>query len=541
MDKQRVVITRKVPEPLMSMLDTHFEVALHDSTDRLPPEKLKEFVRGAHAIISIADDKMTGEICDAAGPQLKIIANYAVGYDNVDLGAAIARDIWVTHTPGVENSAVCELTFGLIIALMRGIILGDAQVRAGKFKHWDAFRLVGPELHRATLGIIGLGQIGSTVAERAKGFDMRVVYFDVLRKHKLEEAIGVEYVALEEVFRQADVVTLHVPLTPDTHHLVSQAHLALMKPAAYLLNLCRGPVVDEAALVDALKKHQIAGAGLDVYEHEPRLTPGLAELDNVVLTPHLGSSSAPAREAMGRLVAESVMAALSGHTPRADPAMEAGGRTLEREGNGISPLELQAQAGPRTIRVQGPIDRGRGSIKQHLLDTCMVVEVFDRAEKRDGGARRKVQRWGAVRRQGQSARLGERARPKESRDAGATGSVGLQHVNRPGFQHVAEVPEVIAIFARRDIHSGRSAITDQPESFKVVRRDRLLEPNHPTLPEGAGLGERLLATIGAIRVHVQGRVWPDCLARCLHSAKVGLWVGADLHFYSADPLLYPAA
>jgi len=310
MNKQRVVITRKVPDPLMPLLRKQFTVAHHDSTDPLSPEKLREFVRGAHAIVSIADDKMTGEVCDAAGPQLKIIANYAVGYDNVDLGAAIQRNIWVTHTPGVENSAV-----GLIIALMRGIVAGDALVRGGKFKHWDAYTLVGPELNRATLGIIGLGQIGSTVAERAKGFDMRVLYFDVVRKNKLEEAIGVEYIAREDIFKQADVITLHVPLTPATHHMVAREHLALMKPSAFLLNLCRGPVVDETALVAALKSRKIAGAGLDVYEHEPRLTPGLAELDNVVLTPHLGSSSAPAREAMGRLVAESVIAALSGHTP----------------------------------------------------------------------------------------------------------------------------------------------------------------------------------------------------------------------------------
>ena len=315
MAKQRVVITRKVPEPLASLLQPDFDVVIHDSTDPLPPDKLKEFVRGAHAIVSIADDKMTGEVCDAAGPQLKIIANYAVGYDNVDLSAAIARDIWVTHTPGVENSAVCELTFGLALALMRGVVLGDSLVRNGKFDHWDAFRLVGPQLDRSTLGIIGLGQIGSTVAERAKAFGMRVIYFDVLRKHKLEDAIGAEYVPLEDVFSQADLVTLHVPLTPETHHLVSKKQLDLMKPTAYLLNLCRGPVVDEAALVRALQQRRIAGAGLDVYEHEPHLTPGLAKLDNVVLTPHLGSSTEAAREAMGRLVAESVRAALAGKTP----------------------------------------------------------------------------------------------------------------------------------------------------------------------------------------------------------------------------------
>ncbi|HEV7128174.1 MAG TPA: D-glycerate dehydrogenase [Ktedonobacterales bacterium] len=315
MARQTVVITRQVPEPLMSLLHKQFDVHMHESTDPLGPNKLRDFVHGAHAIVSIADDKMTGEVCDAAGPQLKVIANYAVGYDNVDLGAAIARKIWVTHTPGVENSAVCELTFGLALALMRGIIAGNSLVRTGKFKHWNAFTLVGPELDRSTLGIIGLGQIGSAVAERARGFKMRVVYFDVLRKHKLEDALGVEYVTRDEVFAQADVLTLHVPLTQETRHLVTATELAMMKPTAYLLNLCRGPVVDEAALVAALREQQIAGAGLDVYEYEPHLAPGLAELDNVVLTPHLGSSSAPAREAMGRLVAASVTAALTGQTP----------------------------------------------------------------------------------------------------------------------------------------------------------------------------------------------------------------------------------
>ncbi len=309
--KQRIVVTRKVPDPLVPLLRREgFDVVVHDSVKPMKPEELVAFVRGAHAIVPISDDKMTEEVFAAAGPDLKIVANY-----NVDLAAAVARDVWVTHTVGVENSAVCELTFGLALALMRGIVLGDRLVRAGTFKYWDAFRLLGPELDRHTLGIVGLGQIGSTVAERAKGFNMRVVYYDVLRKHKLEEAIGVEYVALDEVFKQADVVTLHVPLTEETRRLVNKERLGLMKPTAHLLNLCRGPVVDEAALVAALKAGRIAGAGLDVYEREPALTPGLADLDNVVLTPHLGSSSLPSREGMARLVAESVTAALAGRTP----------------------------------------------------------------------------------------------------------------------------------------------------------------------------------------------------------------------------------
>ncbi len=315
--RRRVVVTRKVSDPLIPALRAQegFDVVAHNTVEPMAPGELVAFVRGAHAIVSIADDKITDEVFEAAGPDLKIVANYAVGYDNVDLDAAIARHVWVTHTVGVENSAVAELTFGVALALMRGIVAGDRLVRAGEFKYWDAFRLLGPELDRNTLGIVGLGQVGSTVAERAKGFDMRVVYYDVLRKHKLEEAIGAEYVELDEVFKQADVVTLHVPLTQETRHMVDERRLGLMKKTAHLLNLCRGPVVDEAALVEALKGKRIAGAALDVYEHEPELTPGLAELDNVVLTPHLGSSSVPSREGMGRFVVESVTAALSSRTP----------------------------------------------------------------------------------------------------------------------------------------------------------------------------------------------------------------------------------
>ena len=314
-EKQRVVITRKVPEPLSEILRVQFDVTMHESTTPLEPDKLKQFVKGAHAIVSIADDKITEDLFEAAGPQLKIVAQYAVGYDNIELEAAIKPHIWVTHTPGAENSAVAELTFGLALALLRGIVQGDHLVRSGQFHHWDAYTLLGAELDRSTLGIIGLGQIGSAVAERAKGFDMRVIYFDVLRKYKLEEAIGVEYVELDDLFRQSDLVTLHVPLTQQTHHLVNHERLALMKPSARLLNLCRGPVVDEAALVKALQNHRIAGAALDVYEHEPKLTPGLSDLDNVILTPHLGSSTRPARDAMARMVAMSVVEALNGKTP----------------------------------------------------------------------------------------------------------------------------------------------------------------------------------------------------------------------------------
>ncbi len=316
----RIAITRKLPDPLASLplaalLHGGLDVRMRDTSDPLPPDQLQEFVRGAHAIVSMPNDQISAEVFAAAGPQLKIVANYADGYGNIDLDAAIARQVWVTCARGVESNAVAELTFGLALTLMRGIMRGDALVRAGQLTRQDPFQLTGLELYRHTMGIVGLGQIGAAVAARARGFGMRVIYFDALRKHDLEDATGAAYLPLDDVFRHADVLTLHLPLTRDTRHLVTAERLALMKPAAYLLNLSQGPLVDEAALVDALKNGRLAGAGLDVYEREPDLAPGLTDLDNVVLTPHIGGMTKPSEEAMGRLVVENVMAALAGRTP----------------------------------------------------------------------------------------------------------------------------------------------------------------------------------------------------------------------------------
>ena len=316
----RIAITRKLPDPLASLplaalLHGGLDVRVRDTADPLPPDQLQEFVRGAHAIVSMPDDKISAEVFAAAGPQLKIVANYGDGYSNIDLDAAIARQVWVTCARGVESNAVAELTFGLALTLMRGIMRGDALVRAGQLAQQDPFQLAGSELYRRTMGIVGLGQIGAAVAARARGFGMRVIYFDALRKHDLEDAVGAAYLPLDDVFRHADVLTLHLPLTRDTRHLVTAERLALMKPTAYLLNLSQGPLVDEAALVDALKNGRLAGAGLDVYEREPDLAPGLTDLDNVVLTPHIGGLTGPSDEAMGRLVVENVMAALAGRTP----------------------------------------------------------------------------------------------------------------------------------------------------------------------------------------------------------------------------------
>jgi glyoxylate reductase len=311
----KVLVTRRVPDPAIPMLKERFEVVVASERDPLPHEELLKRVAGVDAILALADSQINSDVMDAAGPQLKVIANYGVGYDNVDLGAAIRRNIYVTHTPNVENNAVADHTFALILSLFRRIIPSDRFVREGKFSHWDAYFFLGPELEGMTLGIIGLGRIGSTVARRANGFEMEVVYYDKLRKYDLESAIGCRYVSFREVLAKSDVLTLHVPLTPATEGMIGADEIGMMKPSAFLINACRGKVVQEAPLVDALKSGKLAGAGLDVYEHEPDVAKALTEMDNVVVTPHLGSSTFRAREGMGRVAAESIIAALSGQVP----------------------------------------------------------------------------------------------------------------------------------------------------------------------------------------------------------------------------------
>jgi glyoxylate reductase len=311
----KVLVTRRVPDPAIPMLKERFEVIVASERAPLPQEELLKRVAGVDAIFALADSRINADVMDAAGPQLRVIANYGVGYDNVDLTAAIERNIYVTYTPNVENNAVADHTFALILALFRHIVPSDRFVREGKFSHWDAYDFLGPELEGATLGIVGLGRIGATVAKRAKGFAMDVLYFDKLRKYNLESALGCRYLSFREVLAKSDVLTLHVPLTPETEGMIGADEIGLMKPSAYLINACRGKVVQEAPLVDALKKGRLGGAGLDVYEHEPHVAAALTKMDNVVLTPHLGSSTFRAREGMGRVAAESIIAALSGQVP----------------------------------------------------------------------------------------------------------------------------------------------------------------------------------------------------------------------------------
>jgi glyoxylate reductase len=257
-----------------------------------------------------------GEVL-AAVPQVKVIANYAVGYNNIDVTSAHERGIVVTNTPGVLTDTVAEFAVALMVALTKRIPEADRFTRAGKFKQWEAELLLGSDLKGKTLGILGAGRIGAGVATRAhKGFGMKVVYYDVAPVPALEAEIECVFMSsVDDVLRASDVVSIHVPLLPTTHRLLNAEHFAMMKPTAYLINTSRGPVIDEVALVSALKEGVIRGAALDVFENEPALTAGLADLDNVIITPHIASASEETRAKMALMVADNIMAVLSQNTP----------------------------------------------------------------------------------------------------------------------------------------------------------------------------------------------------------------------------------
>ena len=297
----RVVVTHPVPPPAVDLLrERGYDVAIGSSEDAYPPEELAELVSGADAILALLIDRIDAEVLEAAGPQLRVVSNFAVGHENVDLGSAASRGVKIGNTPDVLTQAVAEQTFALILAVARRIVEGDRIVRERRFRRWGPSFLLGMELRGKTLLIVGLGRIGSAVARIARdGFGMQV------------ETLGRDGDLLAAL-PEADVVTLHVPLTPETQHLIAARELEAMKRDAILVNTSRGPVVDEAALVEALRAGDIAGAGLDVYEHEPELAPGLSELDNVVFTPHAASATREARTAMSRLSADNLIAALEG-------------------------------------------------------------------------------------------------------------------------------------------------------------------------------------------------------------------------------------
>ena len=290
-------------------------VDMIESDDAPPRSLVLERARGCAGLISMLSDRVDADFLDAAGPGLRVVANYAVGFDNIDLEACRQRGIRVTNTPGVLTEATADLAWALILAAARRVAEGDRLMRSGGWTGWAPLQLLGLELCGATLGILGAGRIGSAVARRSIGFRMRVLYTDPRQNLELERETGARRVEMDRLLAESDVLSLHVPLTPAARHLIGPAQLAAMKRTAILINTARGPVVDEAALVAALRSGQIAAAGLDVYEHEPRLTPGLTDLPNVVLLPHLGSATTATRSRMAAMAAENVIAVLSGREP----------------------------------------------------------------------------------------------------------------------------------------------------------------------------------------------------------------------------------
>src|SRR4051812_32061594 len=283
-----IFVTRELPEAVVARLASRFDLA--------------EELAGVDGVVSIPADTVDDAFLSAAGENLRIVANFGVGYDSVDVAAATRRGILITNTPDVLTQATAELTLALMLALLRRVVEGDRRVRRGDEWALSPTFMLGEGLAGKTLGIVGLGRIGREVARLAEAFGMRVVH--------TRGSGPYEELPLERLLVEADVVSLHVPLTPETRHLIGARELALMRPSAVLVNVSRGPVVDAAALVDALAEGRIAGAALDVYEHEPEVSAGLIELENVVLLPHLGSSTHAAREAMGMLCADALEAVL---------------------------------------------------------------------------------------------------------------------------------------------------------------------------------------------------------------------------------------
>ena len=316
-DRPKVFVFRKVPfhGRITEILGPVADLTFHESEDAPPEATVRALLPEVSGLLPTGPDPVPAAMIEAA-LRLKVIGNYGVGYNNIDVATATRRRILVTNTPGVLTEATADTTWALIMAVARRTVEADAYVRAGKFDGWRASLFQGMELAGKTLGIIGLGLIGQAVARRALGFGMRVIYAGRRRAAaEVEAALRARFVPLEDLLREADIVSLHCPLTHETRHLLDARRLALMKPTAYLINTARGPIVEEKALVEALRAGRIAGAGLDVYEEEPRLAAGLADLSNVVLFPHIGSSTLEAREGMARLAAENILAALEGRRP----------------------------------------------------------------------------------------------------------------------------------------------------------------------------------------------------------------------------------
>jgi glyoxylate reductase len=302
-----VLVTRRLPSAVLAKLEGAATVDLYTGDAAIPPEELRARVADKDALVSLLTDPIDRTLLDGA-PKLKIVANVAVGFNNIDIAYAQSRGVIVTHTPDVLTESVADFTWAVILAITRRLSEGERVVRRGDWKGWALDFMLGTELKGKQLGLVGVGRIGRAVAARAPAFGMRVVYTEA----REIDFPGAESMSLDRLLNTSDIVSLHVPLLPETIHLIDQKALTRMKRSAYLINTARGPVVDEAALAWALQHHLIAGAALDVYEKEPNVHPDLLQLDNVLLVPHLASATTETRTAMADLAAENVLAVLAG-------------------------------------------------------------------------------------------------------------------------------------------------------------------------------------------------------------------------------------
>jgi len=313
--KHKILVSGHLTEDILSLLAKDCDVRANEEDRPMGRAELLDAVAGVDGMLAMITDGVDPELMDRA-PRLRVVSNMAVGYNNIDVAAATARGIVVTNTPGILTEATAELAFALILASARRVVDLDRRTRAGEWTCWAPLLFLSREVSGKMLGIVGLGRIGRAVARRAKAFGMEVLYHNRVRLEAAEEQdLGVVYAEKDELLGKADFVSLHVPLSDETRHFIGRRELGIMKPTSYLVNTSRGPVVDEGALVEALREKRIEGAGLDVYENEPVLAPGLTSLDNVVLMPHVGSATVETRMKMAHMAAENLLAGLRGERP----------------------------------------------------------------------------------------------------------------------------------------------------------------------------------------------------------------------------------
>lgn len=317
--RPKVLLTRRLPQPGIDLLERHVDMFINPFDIPMSRQDIIGGIKDKDGLICLLNDKVDAEVIDA-GKNVKIIANYAAGYNNIDVQAATKRKIPVTNTPGVLTETTADLTFALMLSIARRIVEADKFLRQKSFKGWAPMLFLGHDIHNKILGIIGFGRIGRAVAQRANGFGMEVIYYDPVRLSRDDEdTYGVKYQDLDDLLKQADFVCIHVPLNEQTYHMITKEKLALMKGSSYLINVARGQVVNEKALVNALQEKRIAGCALDVYENEPEVEKELIEMPNTVLVPHIGSASIETRTKMALMAAENVIAVLveKGRAPNA--------------------------------------------------------------------------------------------------------------------------------------------------------------------------------------------------------------------------------